>query len=76
LINISTSGIHNFNTETKFTPTYSLTKNSGTLLLQLIAKDTDPEAMQVISFHPGGILSESARNAGYHEGSMDWDDGK
>jgi hypothetical protein len=44
--------------------------------MQLIAKDTDPNVMQVINMHPGGILSEAAKNAGLEEGSMDWDDGK
>jgi hypothetical protein len=76
LVNVSTSGVHNFTTESNLFPTYALTKNSGTLLMQLIAKDTDPNVMQVINMHPGGILSEAAKNAGLEEGSMDWDDGK
>ncbi|KAL1840380.1 hypothetical protein VTJ49DRAFT_506 [Mycothermus thermophilus] len=73
LINLSTSGIHNYNAETAANPAYSLTKNAGTLAVQLVAKDTDPTALQIISFHPGGVLSESARNAGYDESTMDWD---
>lgn len=76
LVNISSSAIHNFSTESDLFPIYGLTKNSGTLLMQLIAKDTDPELMQVINMHPGGILSEAAKNAGYTDESMDWDDGK
>lgn len=58
-------------------PTYGLTKNSSTLLLQQIAKDTKPEDMQVVSFHPGGVLSESARKLGVTEDSgIRFDHGK
>ncbi|KAK4235393.1 hypothetical protein C8A03DRAFT_36746 [Achaetomium macrosporum] len=74
LVNVSTSSIHNFITDAPFIPAYGLTKNAGTLLMQQIAKDTDPEDVQIVSFHPGGILSEAARNAGYDERSLDWDD--
>ncbi|KAL2271999.1 hypothetical protein VTJ83DRAFT_1370 [Remersonia thermophila] len=73
LVNVSTSGIHHFNIETAAHPTYSLTKNAGTLALQLAAKDTNPTKLQIVSFHPGGILSEAAKNAGYDESTMDWD---
>lgn len=50
-------------------PTYGLTKNAATLLMQQIAKDTDPKNMQVVSFHPGGVLSESSRKLGVSEDS-------
>jgi NAD(P)-dependent dehydrogenase (short-subunit alcohol dehydrogenase family) len=75
LINLSTVAIHLFEVEAKAIPTYALTKNSGTLLLQLIANDTDPSDLQIVSFNPGSILSESARNVGFDESSFDWDDG-
>lgn len=75
LVNVSTSNVHLFYTEGDRIPTYSLTKNSGTLLVQQIAKDTRSDDMQIISFHPGAILSESARKVGYEESSLDWDDG-
>ncbi|GAB1320961.1 Short-chain dehydrogenase [Madurella fahalii] len=74
IVNVSSTAIHNFTTESSFIPTYALTKGSGTLLMQQIAKDTDPKEMQIVSFHPGGILSESAKNVGYDESSLDWDD--
>ncbi|KAK4246820.1 hypothetical protein C7999DRAFT_32791 [Corynascus novoguineensis] len=74
LVNVSTSNVHLFYTEGDRIPTYSLTKNSGTLLVQQIAKDTRPDDMQIISFHPGAVLSESARKVGYEESSLDWDD--
>lgn len=57
-------------------PTYGLTKNAGTALLQQIAKDTSPDVMQAVSFHPGGVLTETARKAGYKEGDVDFDDGE
>jgi NAD(P)-dependent dehydrogenase (short-subunit alcohol dehydrogenase family) len=57
-------------------PIYSATKNAGTLLLQQIAKDTSAEEVQIISFHPGWILTEMARRAGYDEESAMWDDGR
>ncbi|KAK4238967.1 hypothetical protein C8A03DRAFT_43339 [Achaetomium macrosporum] len=73
LVNVSTISIHDFTYGGSFVRTYSLTKNSGALLMQLIAKDTDAKDMQIVSFHPGAVLSESARNVGYTEASLDWD---
>jgi NAD(P)-dependent dehydrogenase (short-subunit alcohol dehydrogenase family) len=75
IVNVSTVSIHDFIYGGSFVRTYSLTKNSGALLMQLIAKDTDAEDMQIVSFHPGAVLSESARNVGYTEASLDWDHG-
>lgn len=57
-------------------PTYGLTKNAGTALFQQIAKDTGPNNMQVVSFHPGGVLTESARTEGYADSGFDFDDGE
>ncbi|KAK3334199.1 hypothetical protein B0T19DRAFT_383396 [Cercophora scortea] len=74
LVNVSTSAIHNFFTEGGVVPTYSLSKNAGTLLIQQIAKDADPAKLQVVSFNPGGILTTAAKNAGYTEESLAWDD--
>ncbi|SPQ26318.1 588c37c8-167c-4bd2-9407-c1eed63c842f [Thermothielavioides terrestris] len=76
LINLSTVAIHLYEVEAKAIPTYALTKSAGTLLVQLIANDTDPSDLQVISFNPGSILSESARNVGFDETSFPWDDEK
>lgn len=50
-------------------PTYGLTKNASTLLLQQIAKDTRVQDMQIVSFHPGGVLTDMARKAGHDENS-------
>jgi hypothetical protein len=53
-----------------------LTKNAGTLLLQHVAASTDPADMQIVSFHPGGILTEMAKAAGFVEEAFEWDDGR
>lgn len=57
-------------------PSYGLTKNSGTLLVQQIAKDVKPESMQIISFHPGEVFTEAARKQGFSEDIIEWYDGK
>ena len=43
--------------------------------MQQIAKDTDHNDMQIVSFHPGGVRTEAARNIGVPEDLYDWDDG-
>jgi hypothetical protein len=48
---------------------------SGHLLLQKIAEEVDRESLQIVSFHPGQILSETARSAGLDESSYSFDDG-
>lgn len=58
-------------------PTYGLTKNVSTLLVQQIAKDTDPDDLQIVSFHPGGVLTDLGRSLGVTEDiGIDFDDGK
>ena len=57
-------------------PVYGLTKSAGTLAMQQIAKDVLPEAMQIVSFHPGSILTDAARRAGYADFDIPWDDGE
>lgn len=72
-INLTTTGIHNHFSETAPFPTYGLTKNSGTLLMQRIAQDTDPKKMQILSIHPGGIWTKMSKNHGVPDDSYDWD---
>ncbi|KAK4061638.1 uncharacterized protein Triagg1_10180 [Trichoderma aggressivum f. europaeum] len=55
-------------------PSYGLTKNSGTALMQQIAKDVRPDELQIVSIHPGSVLSDTARAAGLDESSLSWDD--
>ncbi len=57
VINVSTGAIHDFVLAGAF-PAYSLTKNAGTLAVQLIAKDVQPEDMQIVSFHPGLVRTD------------------
>lgn len=76
LINISTSGIHNFNTDSKVIPLYGLTKNAGTMAMQQYARQVDPSKLRIVSINPGGVLTEMARNSGMDESVYDWDDGK
>ncbi|TLS21335.1 uncharacterized protein PpBr36_10189 [Pyricularia pennisetigena] len=74
LVNILTVAAYIWSIVAPDCPTYGLTKNAGTALLQQVAKDSRPDDMQIISFHPGGVLTESARNEGCAEGSFDFDD--
>ncbi|KAK4444227.1 hypothetical protein QBC34DRAFT_475286 [Podospora aff. communis PSN243] len=74
LVNVSTSAIHNFETDAPVMPAYGLTKNAGTLLLQQIAKDVSPDEMQIVSFHPGGVMTELAKANGVSGDLYDWDD--
>jgi hypothetical protein len=54
-----------------------MTKNASTLLLQQIAKDTMPDDMQIISFHPGAISTEEVTRRMGSDASMNvqFDDG-
>ncbi|CCF35836.1 short-chain dehydrogenase [Colletotrichum higginsianum] len=66
LVNVSTEATHNF-TKAGPWPAYSASKNAGTILIQLIAKDTPPEEMQVVNFHPGVVRTSAFINAGIPE---------
>lgn len=71
---LSTMAAHDFDAPAP--PGYGLTKNAGTLLMQLIAKDTPPEDMQIVSFHPGAVYTHNAKISGWKEDDLDWTDGK
>ncbi|KAG5754773.1 hypothetical protein H9Q72_002367 [Fusarium xylarioides] len=64
LVNISTCAAYMWSTMGPDRPTYGLTKSASTLLLQQIARDTKPTDMQIVSFHPGGVLTDSAKRVG------------
>ncbi|KAI1268953.1 NAD(P)-binding protein [Xylariaceae sp. FL1019] len=72
LIYVSSVSVHDYNVG-KEQLGYALTKNSFQLALQLITMDTLPEKMQVISYHPGAIFTESARDKGWTEDTIPWD---
>jgi NAD(P)-dependent dehydrogenase (short-subunit alcohol dehydrogenase family) len=55
---------------------YALSKSALTWALQHIAEEVPPEQMQIVSYHPGFILSEGMKEAGCTQDDMDWDDGE
>jgi hypothetical protein len=57
-------------------PGYTLTKQAGQLVIQTLADAADPARLQVVSYHPGSIFSESAKNHGLTEESLPWDNSK
>ncbi|KAI1328365.1 short-chain dehydrogenase [Xylariaceae sp. FL0255] len=73
LVYISSAAIHDPQIAALY-PTYSLTKHTCQSILQMVAGDTQAEDMQIVSFHPGAILSESAKSAGMTEDTLAWDD--
>ncbi|KAK8137215.1 NAD(P)-binding protein [Apiospora sp. TS-2023a] len=73
VVYLSTVSAHNFKTAGMM-PAYGLTKNAGTLAMQLIAKDTPREAMQVVSFNPGPVFTPAAESAGVKKGDFDFND--
>ncbi|KAI0402266.1 NAD(P)-binding protein [Xylaria palmicola] len=72
LIYVSSVSVHDFNIGGEYLA-YGLTKHSVQLGLQLIAQDTLPDELQVISYHPGAILTENALAKGWKEDSFPWD---
>ncbi|KAL2691898.1 hypothetical protein Neosp_002290 [[Neocosmospora] mangrovei] len=73
IVNVSTSAIHDF-PAASYAPSYSLTKNSATLLLQQIAREWKASDIQIVSFHPGALLTPGAMSLGLDETSLPWDD--
>ncbi|KAM0128882.1 hypothetical protein ACHAP3_008051 [Botrytis cinerea] len=73
LVYVSTAAIHD-ESVAAFLPTYSLSKAAGHYLMQKIAVEIDQKELQIVSFHPGSILSETSRTAGLDESSFSWDD--
>lgn len=74
LVNLSTMAIHAFE-QVKAFPAYCASKNAGTLLVQLFAQDVSPDDMQVLSYHPGAIWTDSVKKSGVPKEAYAWDDG-
>jgi NAD(P)-dependent dehydrogenase (short-subunit alcohol dehydrogenase family) len=55
-------------------PGYLMTKNAGTLMMQMIAKDTDPAKMQIIPFHPGNIWTTAFQDLGVPKDSFPFEE--
>ncbi|KAL2837443.1 hypothetical protein BJX68DRAFT_221018 [Aspergillus pseudodeflectus] len=73
LLNVSTIAIH----KPDLAPAnlnYGASKNAAVLLLQLMARNVPDHEIQIISFHPGAVLTETARAHGYDENTIPWDD--
>lgn len=76
LVNLSSIAGYMWQSMAPERPSYGMTKNSATLLVQQIAKDTDVKEMQIVSFHPGGVLTDMARKSGASEDmGIPFDDG-
>ncbi|KAJ3539244.1 hypothetical protein NM208_g5570 [Fusarium decemcellulare] len=73
IVSVSTSAIHDF-PAASYAPSYSLTKNSATLLLQQLAREFQSTDTQIVSFHPGAILTQGAKGLGADETTLPWDD--
>ncbi|PLB54173.1 NAD(P)-binding protein [Aspergillus steynii IBT 23096] len=54
-------------------PVYGMTKNAGAMLMQQIAKDTNPEELQIVSFHPGILYSDEFQRMGLSETDLPFD---
>jgi NAD(P)-dependent dehydrogenase (short-subunit alcohol dehydrogenase family) len=54
---------------------YGTSKMAATFLFQKMAGEFPPEKVQIISFHPGAVLTEPVRQAGYDENTLPWDNG-
>lgn len=59
-----------------FNPAYTATKNSGTVLTQVIAENADPDKMQVVSLHPGVAHTDGIAAAGITQEMLAFDDGQ
>ena len=64
LVHISTQAIHmTSHPIVRAFPSYCLTKQAGTLLMQMLALEVDPAQMQIVSVHPGVIFNHAWASA-------------
>ncbi|KAJ4403884.1 hypothetical protein N0V85_004992 [Neurospora sp. IMI 360204] len=77
LINISTASAHISHPEYSPTfaacPEYGFTKATAGLFFRYIAQQSDPERLQVVSFHPGTIYSEIWQGLGVEKNILPFD---
>lgn len=80
IVNISTQSIFQFKSENNalshLLPDYALSKNAGTLAMQLIAAHNDPQKLQVVSLHPGVVYAGGWESAGVLPTQLPFDDGE
>jgi len=72
LLNVSSMGIHDRQIAPQW-GTYVSSKSAFAMLLQNIASEIPKNVMQIISFHPGGIYSETQSKI-CEKDSWEWDD--
>lgn len=53
---------------------YSITKLAFTQWLAHVQEENQEQGLRIHSFHPGGVLTETVREFGMTEETMDWDD--
>ncbi|KAG6364586.1 hypothetical protein INS49_006188 [Diaporthe citri] len=78
IINVASQAIHIFEESilvlASKVAAYGLTKNSGALLVQQIAAQSDPEKLQVINYHPGVVYAGGWEEAGVPDTLLPFDD--
>ncbi|KAK4163992.1 hypothetical protein QBC43DRAFT_353685 [Cladorrhinum sp. PSN259] len=76
IVFVSTSMVQNlgFLGDNAGLTSYALTKNAAQVLMQQIARDVDPDKLQIISVHPGAYFTEGAQKLGVSADAMEWDD--
>jgi NAD(P)-dependent dehydrogenase (short-subunit alcohol dehydrogenase family) len=74
LINVSTMAIYNPDAAST-NLNYGASKNAAALLLQLLTRNVSADEIQVLSYHPGAVLTQTARDHGYDENTLPWTDG-
>ncbi|KAL2828083.1 hypothetical protein BJY01DRAFT_261639 [Aspergillus pseudoustus] len=73
LINLSTMAIYNSDASPN-NLNYGASKNAAALLLQMMARDVSADELQIVSYHPGPVLTQAARDRGYDENTFPWTD--
>lgn len=74
IINVSTMAAHASLGNTLNVVAYGSSKAAGAAAIQAAADCIPVEECFILNVHPGAILTESARRAGYEENSIPWDD--
>ncbi len=54
---------------------YAASKIGFANLVQNLADELPADNAQIVSIHPGAVLSETVRAKGYDENTLPWDDG-
>ncbi|KAL7904482.1 NAD(P)-binding protein [Trichoderma velutinum] len=72
LINISTCSIHSSPAPSQ--GAYAASKIGFANIVQNLADELPVDKAQIVSIHPGAVLSETVRAKGYDENSLPWDD--